>query len=148
MGFFDVVNVCGLLFAIILLAPHIVYAKTHNYDMSVFDNRGMLLLERIGKYCSLFLMSFHIGILDKGFTSPVMQKFWFIFSAVMSAAYIAVWILFFKKEGRVLAYVLTVLPAVVFMLSGLLQVNTLLLTFGVVFFIGQLYLTSKYCKKN
>lgn len=148
MGFFDVVNVCGLLFAIILLAPHIVYAKTHNYDMSVFDNRGMLLLERIGKYCSLFLMSFHIGILDKGFTSPVMQKFWFIFSAVMSAAYIAVWILFFKKEGRVLAYVLTVLPAVVFMLSGLLQVNTLLLTFGVVFFIGQIYLTSKYCKKN
>lgn len=148
MGFFDVVNVCGLLFAIILLAPHIVYAKTHNYDMSVFDNRGMLLLERIGKYCSLFLMSFHIGILDKGFTSPVMQKFWFIFAAVMSAAYIAVWILFFKKEGRVLAYVLTVLPAVVFMLSGLLQVNTLLLTFGVVFFIGQLYLTSKYCKKN
>ena len=148
MGFFDVVNVCGLLFAIILLAPHIVYAKTHNYDMSVFDNRGMLLLERIGKYCSLFLMSFHIGILDKGFTSPVMQKFWFIFSAVMSAAYIAVWILFFKKEGRVLAYMLTVLPAVVFMLSGLLQVNTLLLTFGVVFFIGQLYLTSKYCKKN
>ena len=148
MGFFDVVNVCGLLFAIILLAPHIVYAKTHNYDMSVFDNRGMLLLERIGKYCSLFLMSFHIGILDKGFTSPVMQKFWFIFSAVMSAAYIAVWILFFKKEGRVLAYMLTVLPAVVFMLSGLLQVNTLLLTFGVVFFIGQLYLTSKCCKKN
>lgn len=148
MGFFDVVNVCGLLFAIILLAPHIVYAKTHNYDMSVFDNRGMLLLERIGKYCSLFLMSFHIGILDKGFTSPVMQKFWFIFSAVMSAAYIAVWILFFKKEGRVLAYMLTVLPAVVFMLSGLLQVNTLLLTFGVVFFIGQIYLTSKYCKKN
>lgn len=148
MGFFDVVNVCGLLFAIILLAPHIVYAKTHNYDMSVFDNRGMLLLERIGKYCSLFLMSFHIGILDKGFTSPVMQKFWFIFSAVMSAAYIAAWILFFKKEGRVLAYVLTVLPAVVFMLSGLLQVNTLLLTFGVVFFIGQIYLTSKYCKKN
>lgn len=148
MGFFDVVNVCGLLFAIILLAPHIVYAKTHNYDMSVFDNRGMLLLERIGKYCSLFLMSFHIGILDKGFTSPVMQKFWFIFSAVMSAAYIAVWILFFKKEGRVLAYVLTILPAVVFMLSGLLQVNTLLLTFGVVFFIGQIYLTSKYCKKN
>lgn len=148
MGFFDVVNVCGLLFAIILLAPHIVYAKTHNYDMSVFDNRGMLLLERIGKYCSLFLMSFHIGILDKGFTSPVMQKFWFIFSAVMSAAYIAAWILFFKKEGRVLAYMLTVLPAVVFMLSGLLQVNTLLLTFGVVFFIGQIYLTSKYCKKN
>lgn len=148
MGFFDVVNVCGLLFAIILLAPHIVYAKTHNYDMSVFDNRGMLLLERIGKYCSLFLMSFHIGILDKGFTSSVMQKFWFIFSAVMSAAYIAVWILFFKKEGRVLAYMLTVLPAVVFMLSGLLQVNTLLLTFGVVFFIGQIYLTSKYCKKN
>ncbi len=148
MGFFDVVNVCGLLFAIILLAPHIVYAKTHNYDMSVFDNRGMLLLERIGKYCSLFLMSFHIGILDKGFTSPVMQKFWFIFAAIMSAAYIVAWILFFKKEGRVLAYMLTVLSAVVFMLSGLLQVNTLLLTFGVVFFIGQLYLTSKYCKKN
>lgn len=148
MGFFDVVNVYGLLFAVILIVPHIVYAKTHNYDLSVFDNRGMLLLERIGKYCSLFLMAFHIGILDNGFTSPVMQKFWFIFTAIMSAAYIAVWILFFRKERRVLAYILTVLSAVIFMLSGLLQVNTLLLTFGIIFLVGQLYLTSKYYKNK
>ena len=42
MGFFDVVNVYGLLFAVILAVPHVVYARTHNYDLSAINNRAML----------------------------------------------------------------------------------------------------------
>ena len=40
MGFFDVVNVYGLLFAVILAVPHVVYARTHNYDLKVIIPLG------------------------------------------------------------------------------------------------------------
>ena len=40
------------------------------------------------------------------------------------------------------------LPMAWFMMSGLLQVKTLLLTAGVVYLIGQLYVTNKYVKSK
>lgn len=148
MGFFDVVNVYGLLFTIILVVPNIVYAKTHNYSLNSIPNRSMLYVERIGKYCSLFLMSINIGILEEGFTSDVMRTFWLVATFVMIALYLVFWILYFKNETKTLAYALTIVPALIFMLSGLLQVKTLLLTFGIIFLIGQLYVTSKLTKNN
>ncbi len=148
MGFFDVINVYGLLVTIVLIIPHIVYARTHNYDLSAVDNRAMLYISRIGKYCSAFLMAVNIGVLEEGFTSPeiVMKSFWLISVSVMTTLYVLLWILFFKKESKALAYAITVLSAIIVMFSGLLQVKTLLLTAGIVYLIGELYLTSKIIK--
>lgn len=148
MGFFDVINVYGLLVTIVLIIPHIVYARTHNYDLSAVDNRAMLYISRIGKYCSAFLMAVNIGVLEEGFTSPeiVMKSFWLISVSVMTTLYVLLWILFFKKESKAFAYAITVLSAIIVMFSGLLQVKTLLLTAGIVYLIGELYVTSKIIK--
>ncbi len=144
MGFFDVVNVYGLLFAIALLIPDIWYAKTHKIDRTIFDNRAMLYIERIGKYCSLFLMGINIGVLEKGFTKDIMKTFWLAAVSFMTSICILLWILCFKKATKPTSYSLTVITGMIFILSGLLQVKTLLLTFGIVYLIGQLYVTKKY----
>ena len=98
MGFFDVVNVYGLLFAAVLLVPHIVYMKTHTLDTGVFANRAMVYIDRVGRLASLFLMSFHIGVLELGFTEPqaLMRRFWLIVMGVCSVLYALLWLLFFK----------------------------------------------------
>ena len=144
MNFFNVVNVYGLLFAIALLIPDIWYAKTHEINRNIFDNRAMLYIERIGKYCSLFLMGINIGVLEKGFTQDIMRTFWIASVSVMTVICIVLWILCFRKAAKLTSYFLTVLTAIIFMLSGLLQVKTLLLTFGIVYLIGQLYVARKY----
>ncbi len=148
MGFFDVVNIYGFLFAVILLIPDIWYAKTQVIDKNIFDNRAMLYIERIGKYCSLFLMGINIGVLEKGFTAPIMRSFWLVSVSIMTVLCVILWIFCFKKLTKPLAYTLTVITSLIFMLSGLLQVKTLLLTFGVVYLIGQLYVTKKYLSEN
>ena len=58
MDFFstNLFNWYGLAFAIALLVPDIVYIKSNRIDRTIFDNRAMLYIERIGKYCSIFLM--------------------------------------------------------------------------------------------
>ena len=146
MGFFDVVNVYGLLFAVILAVPHVVYARTHNYDLKVINNRAMLYIERTGKYCSLFLMGINIGVLEQGFTAPIMEVYWLISTSVLTVIYVVVWIVFFKKETKGFAYLLTINAALIVMQSGLLQVKTLLLTAGIVYLIGELYVTSQAFK--
>lgn len=146
MGFFDVVNVYGLLFAVILVVPHIVYARTHSYDIKAIDNRAMLYIERIGKYCSVFLMGINIGVLEKGFTAPIMETYWLISTAILTILYVVLWILFFKKETKAIAYLLTITTALIVIQSGLLQVKTLLLTAGIVYLIGELYITSQVFK--
>ena len=146
MGFFDVVNVYGLLFAVILAVPHIVYARTNNYDLKAINNRAMLYIERTGKYCSLFLMGINIGVLEQGFTAPIMEIYWLISTSVLIVIYVVLWILFFKKETKALAYLLTITAALIVIQSGLLQVKTLLLTAGIVYLIGELYVTSQAFK--
>lgn len=146
MGFFDVVNVYGLLFAVILAVPHVVYARTHNYDLKIINNRAMLYIERTGKYCSLFLMGINIGVLEQGFTAPIMEVYWLISTSVLTVIYVVVWIVFFKKETKGFAYLLTITAALIVIQSGLLQVKTLLLTAGIVYLIGELYVTSQAFK--
>ena len=146
MGFFDVVNVYGLLFAVILAVPHVVYARTHNYDLRAINNRAMLYIERTGKYCSLFLMGINVGVLEKGFTAPIMEVYWLISTSVLTVIYVVVWIVFFKKETKGFAYLLTITASLIVIQSGLLQVKTLLLTAGIVYLIGELYVTSQAFK--
>ncbi len=140
MDFFstNLFNWYGLAFAIALLVPDIVYIKSNRIDRTIFDNRAMLYIERIGKYCSIFLMGINIGVLEGGFTKPIMETFWIISTCVLC----------FNRFSKLWAYLLTAVTAVIFMMSGLLQVKTLLLTAGVVYLIGQLYVTNKYVKSK
>ena len=149
MGFFDVVNVYGLLFAAVLLVPHIVYMKTHTLDTGVFANRAMVYISRVGRLASLFLMSFHIGVLELGFTEPqaLMRRFWLIVMGVCSVLYALLWLLFFKKETKGCALGIILISSFMVTFSGILQVNTLLLTAGIVYLIGELYLFSRYFRK-
>lgn len=143
MGFFDVINICGLIFTVIMIIPHIIFVKTHNVSTSFIENRAMLYIERIGKYCGAFLMAVNIGVLEKGFTSLLMRDFWFITTIILIIVYLIMWTVFLKTEKKIFAYIITVITAIILMLSGLLQVKTLLLTAGIVYFIGELYVLNK-----
>ena len=80
--------------------------------------------------------------LEKGFTEPkeLMQRFWLITTAVLVLAYWLLWVLFCKRNKKAAAYGIVAASAAAVILSGILQVNTLLFTAGVVYLIGELYI--------
>mgnify|MGYP003161529427 CR=1 FL=1 len=147
MDFFstNLFNWYGLVFAIFLLLPDIAYIRNNKIDRTIFDNKAMLYIERIGKYCSIFLMGINIGVLEGGFTKPII---WMISTCVLTVIAAILWLLCFNRFSKLWAYLLTAVTAVIFIMSGLLQVKTLLLTAGVVYLIGQLYVTNKYVKSK
>ena len=42
MDLFGVIDLYGLAFTVVLVVPHIIFAKTYDCDLSVIENRGML----------------------------------------------------------------------------------------------------------
>lgn len=149
LEFFDVVNIYGVVFSALLVIPHVVYAKNHTYNVNSFSNRAMLYIDRVGRFFSVFLMAINIGVLEQGFTEPkaLMERFWLITSAVCVLIYALLWLLFFKTESKGAALAIILISAFVVMFSGILQVKTLLLTAGVVYLIGELYMFSQFFKK-
>ena len=78
MDFHNLFNGFGVLFAVLLVLPHVVFVKTKSYDKTVFTNKGMVYIDRIGRFFSVLLMAINIGVLEKGFTEPkeLMERFW------------------------------------------------------------------------
>lgn len=148
MNFFDVINIIGLIFTVVLLLPHIFFVKTQEYDKSAFDNRAMLYIARIGRYCSAFLMFVNIGVLEQGFTSELMLNYWMISTSVLLAVYLLLWFLLLKLQSKLSAYAIVFITAIIIIQSGLLQVKTLLFTFGFVYLAGDLYLTTRFFKNK
>lgn len=150
MSFFDVVNLRGLLFAAILVTPHIIYARTHTVSTADYSNRAMVYIARTGRFFSAFLLAINIGVLEQGFPEPkaLMERFWLITTGAMLLIYALLWLLFFKtgKKGAALAIVIVSAVAVIF--SGIVQVKTLLMTAGIVYLIGELYLFSQFFSKR
>lgn len=146
MNFLNIFNLWGLLFSALLAAPHIVFYKTRTIDRSRFTNRAMVYIDRTGRFFSLFLMSFNIGVLEGGFTEPVelMKRFWLITTACLTAAYLLLWLLIFKKESKGAALAVVLISAFIIIFSGILQVKTLLLTAGIVYLVGELYMFKRY----
>ena len=142
MDFFDAVNLYGMIFALLQAVPLFLYSRKHPYSPDIFPNRAMVYLDMMGRFGSLFLMSFHLGFAERGFTEPkdLMRRFWIITTAVLVAACLLLWFAFLKRGGRGFAKAIAAVSASSVMLSGILQVNILLLTAGVVYLIGELYI--------
>lgn len=146
MNILNIINIFGLPFALLLALPHILYRRSHKINTDIFDNKAMLYIDRLGRFGSLLFLSFHTGILERGFTEPkaLMQTFWLVFAAVLTAAYLLLWLLFRKRERRWTANLIVAVSAVIIICGGILQVNTLLLTAGIVYLAGELYVVSRY----
>lgn len=146
MNFLNVFNPFGMVFSAVLILPHIIYRRKHTIDNTIYTNKAMYYIDRMGRFFSLLLMSLHSGVLERGFTEPkqLMERFWIISTAAMLLAYLLLWVLFMKHERKSAAYLIVAVSAAVIIFSGILQVNTLLFTAGFIYLAGELYIVRRH----
>ena len=150
MDFHNLFNGFGVLFAVLLVLPHVVFVKTKSYDKTVFTNKGMVYIDRIGRFFSVLLMAINIGVLEKGFTEPkeLMERFWLITTAALIVVYLLMWVLFYGSGKKAFAYSIIFSSAIAVIFTGICQVKTLLFTAGIVYLIGELYMASRFFSKT
>ena len=140
---FGWINVFGAVIIVIMMIPNIIFAVKNKDMTNKCDNRLMNVIEQIGRYACIVLMWLPLLIWKFGFQS-VFEMFAYIGgSGVLLAAYLVIWVFYFKKPLMNTAVALAVIPTIIFLLCGILLRHWLLVAAALLFGVGHIYVTVK-----
>ena len=136
-------SVFGIIIVILLLLPNCIYAIKNKDQKNKCSNKIMNITEQIGRYGCMVLMIFSIGIKEFGFSSVEAFLIYLFGNAMLLIVYWIVWGLYFYKKCFWKEMVLSIIPACIFLLSGLSLEYYLLVLFAVIFAYGHIHMTVK-----
>lgn len=138
------INIFGLITIILMLIPNIIYAiKFRGKETKCNCCRSMYILEQIGRYGSMFLMAFNIGIAEFGFASPQHFVAYLIANTALLVAYFIVYALYFKRQTTWKSMALAIIPSCLFLTDGILLRHYLLVSFAIIFALSHICITRK-----
>ena len=140
---FGWINVFGAGIVVLLMIPNIIYALKNRDEKNLCTNKFMNLIEQIGRYACIVLMWLPLLVWKFGFASVFEMLLYLAGNAALLLAYWFVFARYLKEKTAKRAMVLAVLPACIFLLSGLLLRHCLLVGFSLLFAIGHIYVTKK-----
>ena len=140
---FGWINLFGAIIVILMLIPNIVYAVKNKDEKNSCTNQFMNAIEQIGRYACIVLMWLPLLVWKFGFPSVFEMILYLFGNGCLLVAYWIAFALYMKKKTPSLALILAVLPACIFLLSGLTLHHWLLAGFAVLFGIGHLYVTNQ-----
>lgn len=140
---FGWINIFGAIIVILMLIPNIIYAVRNRDEKNRCDSRLMNILEQIGRYGCIVLMWLPLLVWKFGFPSVFDMLLYLIGNGCLLCAYWIIYILYMKEKTKKRALTLAVIPACIFLLSGITLRHWLLVGFTLIFAIGHIYVTLK-----
>jgi hypothetical protein len=138
---FGWINVFGAIIVILMLIPNIVYAIKNKNEKNLCTNRFMNIVEQIGRYFCIILMWLPLIVWKFGFASVFEMVLYMVCNGMLLSAYWISFAVYMKRRTVRLALILAILPACIFLLSGILLRHWLLVSFAVLFAVGHIYVT-------
>lgn len=136
-------NVFGLIIVILMLMPNCIYALKNKNQENLCKNKFMNVVEQIGRYACMIFMMFSVGINEFGFSSVEAFLIYLFGNAIFLLAYWIVWGLYFYKKSFSKEIILAIIPACIFLLSGITLQHYLLVLFALIFACGHIFVTVK-----
>ena len=145
---FGWINIFGAGFVILLLIPNVVYAIKYRGEKNLCENRSMNLIEQIGRYACIVLMWLPLLVWKFGFAGVFEMVLYLAGNGILLTVYWIVFAGYMKRRTPGAALALAVLPACIFLLSGVLLRHWLLVVFAVLFAVGHIYVTKKNAERK
>lgn len=136
-------NYLGLIIVVGLLVPNLFYYFKHGQTENKNIHPAIVLLESIGRYGSMVFMVFNIPFTWFSFFVGEGLLFYIVINFELLYFYIISFIFFSKKTGLVKALILSIIPSVIFVFSGIMIVSIPLLVFGSIFACSHIYISVK-----
>ena len=133
----------GAVIVILLLIPNVIYAIRNKGEKNRCMNRFMNTIEQIGRYACIILMWLPLFVWKFGFPSVFDMILYLTGNGCLLAAYWIIFAFYLKRKTGKRALALAVLPACIFLLSGLLLHHWLLAASALLFGVGHIYVTQK-----
>ena len=118
----EYINLFGLAFTAAMLIPNILCAilRKEVFD-NQYQNKAAAVLEQIGRYGCMAFMVFNIPGTGFGFWSDEAFAVYLIVNAVLVLTYCVLWAVLWKKDTLFKALALSILPAAIFLFSGIMS---------------------------
>ena len=140
---FGWINVFGAIIVVLMLVPNVVYALKNRGEENRCTNRWMNLLEQIGRYGCITFMWFPLLVGKFSFRSVPEMTLYLGGNGALLAVYWFVYARYLRERTRQRALTLAVVPACIFLMSGLLLRHWLLVVFALFFAVGHIYVTTQ-----
>ncbi len=140
---FGWINVFGAIIVVLMLVPNVVYALKNRGEENRCTNRWMNLLEQIGRYGCIAFMWFPLLVGKFSFRSVPEMTLYLGGNGALLAVYWFVYARYLRERTRQRALTLAVVPACIFLMSGLLLRHWLLVIFALFFAVGHIYVTTQ-----
>ena len=127
---FGWINVFGAIIVVLMLVPNVVYALKNRGEENRCTNRWMNLLEQIGRYGCIAFMWFPLLVGKFSFRSVPEMTLYLGGNGALLAVYWFVYARYLRERTRRRALTLAVVPACIFLMSGLLLRHWLLVVFA------------------
>lgn len=128
------INFFGLCFMTVIMVPNIIFAvKCEGSFENLWKNKAVETLEQIGRFCCFGFMIINIPGTLSGFASDEAFALYLIVDCALVFLYCAVWAVCFKKDGMLRAVALSVLPAALFLFSGIMLRSVPLIISALIF---------------
>lgn len=141
MGWF---NYYGLIFIAIIMIPNIIFAILNKGGFeNKYKNRVVEIFEQIGRYACLAFMVFNIPYTYFDFWFDYALAVYLSVNGVLCLLYLIFWIVCWKKNGKLKALSLSIIPTAIFLFSGIMLVNIPLIVSAIIFGVNHILLSYK-----
>lgn len=127
-------NVFGLVMAAVIMIPNILFAmKCKDGFVNKWNNKSVETVEQIGRFGCFGFMIINIPGTWFGWWSDEAFAVYLVVDAVLVTLYCVIWAVCFRKSSVFRALVLSIIPSVLFLFSGIMS-RSILLTIAAVLF--------------
>ena len=138
------ISVVGILVLILVLLPNAYYYYQYRERFekanATSKPKGIVVGEQIGRYGCMFFMVVHFG--NAGIRSDIGFALWVLGVMLLILIYWQGWSKFFIQETRQVAILLAVVPIVVFLMTGIVFCDWLLIFCSILF--GSCHISISY----
>lgn len=127
-------NLFGLIFVAVIMIPNIVFAlKCKDGFKNKWENKYVATLEQIGRFSCFGFMIINIPGTYLGWASDKALAVYLIADSLLSLLYCTIWTICFRKISVFRALALSIIPSILFLISGILSRSALLIIAAVIF---------------
>ncbi len=142
-------NYVGLIIIFSIMVPNIIYGIKLNGQLKTYSNKAVNALEQIGRFGCICFMIFNVPFTYFNFWFNSAFLVYLIINGVLVMSYVLIWILCFNKNSLFKVLSLSIIPSVVFLFSGIMLLNILLMVFATIFAPSHIFISLKsYYQKD
>lgn len=136
-------NMFGLVFMVFIMVPNIIYAMKCKDGFQNNCSKAVETVEQIGRYGCFGTMIFNIPGTWLGWWSDEAFGVYLMANILLVGLYCGIWILCWKKNSLFRALTLSILPSMVFLLSGIMTRSILLILAALLFAPAHIYISCR-----